>query len=285
MTKSSCIQEGIRKMKYRLKRVWVLFCLCVSVVGYVSAEGSAPDISTMTVEELLQLQNAITMRMEQMGYAGCADIERGAKGDQVSAIQEKLTVLGYYDGKITGKFDNETQKAFKAFEKANGLVNDGIASRQDQVVLFSDVAAGRSDAMQVEEASADEADSKAENQPDFLVNVTSCWAPNTGLNGVTLYTPYLKVRVTNQRGKDATKISVNAVFYNESSKELWDDATYYLVNTNETPLKNGYNKTAYVKSTVGYKSKISEWQLPTITAEIYINGVLYDKVTVQNTYE
>lgn len=272
-------------MRSRLRGLFVLFCLCVSVFCIGIAEGSEPDISTLTVEELLQLQNAITMRLEQLGYVGRVDIERGAKGEQVSAIQEKLTVLGYYDGRITGKFDNETQKAFKAFEKANGLINDGTASRQDQVVLFSDVAVGRNDAMQAEDSSADETDGKTDNQPDFLVSVTSCWAPNTGFNGVTLYTPYLKVRVTNQRGKDATKISVNAVFYNESSKELWDDETYYLVNNNETPLKNGYSKTAYVKSSVGYKSKISEWQLPTITAEIYINGVLYDKVTVQNTYE
>ena len=49
----------------------------------------------------------------------------GFQGDAVRTVQRKLKELGYYNGSIDGDFGSETEKAVKAFQKANGLTADG----------------------------------------------------------------------------------------------------------------------------------------------------------------
>ncbi|MGI6174056.1 MAG: peptidoglycan-binding domain-containing protein [Christensenellales bacterium] len=71
------------------------------------------------------------------------DMERNEKGEHVLKLQERLQNLGYYDGRMTGKLDSETMKAMKLFEKRNGLKNDGLPSKEDQVVLYSESAVGK----------------------------------------------------------------------------------------------------------------------------------------------
>lgn len=119
-----------------------------------NAETASPDISGMSIEELLNLRDEIDALLEEMGHTVYFDIERGSKGEEVSAIQERLSELGFYSGKTTGKYDSETQKAFKAFEKANGLENDGLASREDQIVLFGETAFAKATAEPKAEATA-----------------------------------------------------------------------------------------------------------------------------------
>jgi len=65
------------------------------------------------------------------------ELDRGSKGDSVSSVQQRLKELFFYSGSITGKYDTETQKAFKQFEKYNNLTNDGKASQSDLLILFS----------------------------------------------------------------------------------------------------------------------------------------------------
>ena len=66
------------------------------------------------------------------------ELDRGSKGDSVSSVQQRLKELFFYNGNITGKYDTETQKAFKQFEKYNNLTNDGKASQSDLLILFND---------------------------------------------------------------------------------------------------------------------------------------------------
>lgn len=51
----------------------------------------------------------------------------GSQGDEVSAVQTKLSELGYYNGKIDGIFGSNTKSALISFQKDNGLTADGIA--------------------------------------------------------------------------------------------------------------------------------------------------------------
>lgn len=127
-------------MKKLLRAILCATMLFVSILSSACAEGGAPEFSSMSIEELLNMRNEINLMLEQKGYIVYFDIERGTKGEDVSAIQTRLTELGFYTGKITGKFDSETQKAFKQFEKANSVNNDGTASREDQILLFSKAA-------------------------------------------------------------------------------------------------------------------------------------------------
>lgn len=69
-----------------------------------------------------------------------SEIGRGASGDAVIALQVRLTELGYYSGKETGKMDSATQLAYKKFERANGFNANGVASPEEQAVLYSEQA-------------------------------------------------------------------------------------------------------------------------------------------------
>ena len=54
----------------------------------------------------------------------------GATGSEVSEIQSRLKEWGYYDGKIDGIFGTATKNAVIKFQKANGLVADGIVGNK-----------------------------------------------------------------------------------------------------------------------------------------------------------
>ena len=156
-------------MKSKLKFVFSVLCSLCLFLSVAIAENATFDLSAMTVDELLELRDQVDSELQNKGYVVYFDIERGSKGEAVSNIQQKLTELGFYSGKISGKFDSETQKAFKAFEKANGLECDGVASRNDQVTLFSDgVVAKASHTVQPTEAPVSKGrDSASEHDSSF----------------------------------------------------------------------------------------------------------------------
>ena len=49
---------------------------------------------------------------------------------EVREMQKKLKELGYYKGSADGDFGPATEKAVKAFQKANGLTADGKAGQK-----------------------------------------------------------------------------------------------------------------------------------------------------------
>lgn len=63
--------------------------------------------------------------------------KNGSSGDEVEKIQTRLKELGFYKGEIDGEFGDNTEKAYKAFQKAAGLEVDGIAG-DDREILYSD---------------------------------------------------------------------------------------------------------------------------------------------------
>ncbi len=54
-------------------------------------------------------------------------LKLNSKGDKVAKLQQDLETLGYYYADITGNFGSKTEAAVKAFQKAKGLTDDGIA--------------------------------------------------------------------------------------------------------------------------------------------------------------
>ena len=52
---------------------------------------------------------------------GFRDLKSGMYGADVARIQLKLSKLGFYNGIVNGKFGTKTEKAIKAYCKANGL--------------------------------------------------------------------------------------------------------------------------------------------------------------------
>lgn len=64
----------------------------------------------------------------------------GMEGSDITRIQQRLYELGYLPSKtyITGKFENETDKAVKALQSANGLGVDGKVGEMTFELMYSD---------------------------------------------------------------------------------------------------------------------------------------------------
>lgn len=59
------------------------------------------------------------------------------KGDAVVALQERLTELGYYTFRVTGVYQENTQKAVREFQADNGLEPTGVADADLQRMILS----------------------------------------------------------------------------------------------------------------------------------------------------
>ncbi len=62
-------------------------------------------------------------------------LKRGAKGAEVLALQQRLTELGYWNGKADSKFGSTTQQAIFAVQKAAGLQRDGTVGPKTRQAL------------------------------------------------------------------------------------------------------------------------------------------------------
>ena len=66
-----------------------------------------------------------------------ATLRKGATGAAVLSVQQRLKELGYYTGKLDGSYGNGTMNAVRAFQKKNGLGQDGLVGRMTSAKLFS----------------------------------------------------------------------------------------------------------------------------------------------------
>jgi hypothetical protein len=62
-------------------------------------------------------------------------LARGDAGGEVLLIQSRLRSAGYYNGVCNGRFGFATERALKAYEKANGFVVDGVVGTREYVSL------------------------------------------------------------------------------------------------------------------------------------------------------
>ncbi|MBQ8200416.1 MAG: peptidoglycan-binding protein [Clostridia bacterium] len=71
---------------------------------------------------------------------GDRTLREGMEGDDVKAVQQRLTELGYYTRTIDGKYGSGTIAAMKAFQSRNGLKVDGVCGPNTILVLYSSTA-------------------------------------------------------------------------------------------------------------------------------------------------
>lgn len=64
-------------------------------------------------------------------------LRMGSEGQEVVSLQNRLIALGYLTGSADGKFGKGTRDALMAFQKANGLVRDGVAGSKTLAALES----------------------------------------------------------------------------------------------------------------------------------------------------
>ena len=83
-------------------------------------------------------------------------LQYGSKGESVKQLQQRLKELGYLSGKVDGIYGNATVKAVKAFEKAYGQKQTGVASVGMQMHLYADDALAYGSATPAPTAAASE---------------------------------------------------------------------------------------------------------------------------------
>ncbi|WP_042159206.1 cell wall hydrolase [Paenibacillus gorillae] len=69
----------------------------------------------------------IALMLGMNGTASAASMQMGSSGESVKDLQERLYMLNYYKGSITGKFNASTKNAVAAFQRGAGLPKDGVA--------------------------------------------------------------------------------------------------------------------------------------------------------------
>jgi len=64
-------------------------------------------------------------------------LRMNSSGDDVKRVQEHLSKLGYYKGRVSGNYLEGTTAAIHAFQEQNGLEGTGVADVSTQKLLFS----------------------------------------------------------------------------------------------------------------------------------------------------
>ncbi len=76
---------------------------------------------------IFAINSIIITAVQLVPDASAASYKRGSTGDTVSAIQQRLSDWGYYEGSVDGVYGSRTEEAVKAFQEKNGLTADGVA--------------------------------------------------------------------------------------------------------------------------------------------------------------
>jgi N-acetylmuramoyl-L-alanine amidase len=82
---------------------------------------------------LLFLVNIVIIAAAQRAKA--AVYQQGSEGGAVREIQQLLKNWGYYSGAVDGVFGEQTEKAVKYFQEANGLEADGVVGPRTLAAL------------------------------------------------------------------------------------------------------------------------------------------------------
>ena len=107
-----------------------------------SAMAATVDWSSMTDEEINAEIAAAQAELESRGAApaeaaGYQTLQKGSKGDDVKALQQRLIQLNYLSGTADGDFGGKTASAVELFQSTVGLTANGIADAATQEALFA----------------------------------------------------------------------------------------------------------------------------------------------------
>lgn len=108
------------------------------------ALAEAPDISALTQDELFSAWRDAAGQLRASGAYPFAALKKGSVGEDVTALQTRLSQLNFYTP-VTSEYDKVTTDSVKAFQKAMGVKATGNASVEDQKLLFGHTAVSQPD--------------------------------------------------------------------------------------------------------------------------------------------
>ena len=100
-------------------------------------EGTQAAVRKFQEEFALEVTGIADVKtQEQLFATQYRPLEKGDSGDAVKALQNRLTELGYYNGKVSGNYLEGTYYAIHSFQQVNGLGITGKADVKTQELLF-----------------------------------------------------------------------------------------------------------------------------------------------------
>ncbi len=118
----------------------------------ITADGKA---GPATLRKIHGSAKAATRTTPTPAPSGVVTLREGDTGENVYLLQARLFELGYYTGRIDGRYTEETTAAVTRFQLANGLTADGIAGKGTQNKLTSGTAIPAGDNGTIEEIPTD----------------------------------------------------------------------------------------------------------------------------------
>ncbi|MDR2656670.1 MAG: peptidoglycan-binding protein, partial [Oscillospiraceae bacterium] len=101
------------------------------IIGYVSK-----DYVKVTTAAAIKAADASTpAKIADIGTAP-SPTKEGARGADVTKLQQALKIAGYYKDNCDGIYGDKTVAAVKAFQKANKMSEDGVAGAATIRILF-----------------------------------------------------------------------------------------------------------------------------------------------------
>ena len=124
-------------MKLSIRRITALVAaiLLVSLCPLAALAEGAATAAPQATEAPTEKPKVSAEQLQSQGI-----LSVGAKGEEVSRLQQRLKDLGYLDSKVDGKFGGGTKRAVIAFQRRNKLTTDGEAGEATLALLYSDKA-------------------------------------------------------------------------------------------------------------------------------------------------
>lgn len=125
--------DDVSTLQYRLKD---LYYLTSDATGVYDAATTAAVKSFQEDFGLDATGEADAKTQSLLFAAQYRPLKKGCIGDDVKELQTRLTVLGYYKGKVSGEYLDATEEAVRAYQEANGEDATGIADVDTLAILL-----------------------------------------------------------------------------------------------------------------------------------------------------
>ncbi len=136
--------DDVSTLQYRLKDLYYLTGEASGVYDAATTEA----VKSFQEDFGLDATGEADAKTQSLLFAAqYRPLKKGCTGDDVKELQTRLTVLGYYKGKISGEFLDATEEAVRAYQEANGEEATGVADVDTLTIL-----------LQASEASSDTTD-------------------------------------------------------------------------------------------------------------------------------
>ena len=142
------VMQRLYDLEYYNKKVDEKFGagMLAAVKAFQKKNGLTADgvVGPKTVDKMfsasaLDADDPVPPKEEEQPEEG-RTLSKGMKGEDVKAVQVRLTALGYYNGKLDGNFGTGTRDAVKLFQARNAMKVDGKVGPRTLAKLNADSA-------------------------------------------------------------------------------------------------------------------------------------------------